>query len=216
MCGWLFASMSGLTRSATRAASALRDGALIDAIELARRLDVDRQQAQRDGAIDLRRALADAREHDLIGTEPAAHRDVHLAERVGVGVAAERLQQADDRERRIGLERVMDRVRIAVEGARRAWRRRRESRRRRRRSTACRPTRQCRSTATARACGAVEGVVEATASILSELGADPRFAATAAGTARPGWYDFESGTHRSRFTTTCLTLRRYPLMRLMR
>ncbi len=96
---------------------ALRDGALVDAIELARRLDVDRQQAQRDGAIDLRRALPDSREHDLIGTEPATHRDVHLAERVGVGVAAERLQQADDRERRIGLERVMDGVRVAVEGA---------------------------------------------------------------------------------------------------
>ena len=69
---------------------ALRDGALIDAIELARRLDVDRQQAQRDGAIDLGRALPDAGEHDLIGPEPAAHRDVHFAERVGVGVAAER------------------------------------------------------------------------------------------------------------------------------
>ena len=94
---------------------ALRDGALIDAIELARRLDVDRQQAQRDGAIDLGGALADAGEHDLIGAEPAAHRDVHFAERVRVGMAAERLQQADDRERRIGLERVMDGVRVAVE-----------------------------------------------------------------------------------------------------
>jgi hypothetical protein len=31
----------------------LRDSALIDAIELARRLDIDRQQAQRNGAIDL-------------------------------------------------------------------------------------------------------------------------------------------------------------------
>ena len=71
-------------------AHALRDRALIDAIELARRFDVDREQAQRDGAIDLGRALADAGEHDLIGTEPAAHRDVDFAQRIGVGVAAER------------------------------------------------------------------------------------------------------------------------------
>ena len=115
MCGWLFASMSGLTRSATRARTPCAIGALIDAIELAGRFDVDRQQAERDGAIDLGGALADAGEHDLIGTEAAAHRDVDFAERIRIGVAAERVQQPDDRQRRIGLERVVNRVRIAVE-----------------------------------------------------------------------------------------------------
>ncbi len=59
---------------------ALRDGALVDAVELAGRFDVDGQQSQRHRAIDLRRALADAGEHDLIGTEAAPHRDVDLAE----------------------------------------------------------------------------------------------------------------------------------------
>ena len=69
---------------------ALRDRALIEAIELAGRFDVDREQAERHGAIELGRALADAGEHDLIGTEAAAQRHVDLAHRIGVGVAAER------------------------------------------------------------------------------------------------------------------------------
>ena len=75
----------------------LRDRALIDAIELAWRFDVDRQQPERHRAIDLRRALADAGEHDLIGTKAAAHRDVDFAERIGIGVAAQLVQQPDDR-----------------------------------------------------------------------------------------------------------------------
>ncbi len=116
MCGWLLASMSGLTRSATRARDVLRDGALIDAIELARRFDVDREQPERHRAIDLGGALADAGKHDLIGTEAAPQRHVHFAERIGVGVAAERLQQPHHRQRRIGLQRVVNGVRIAVEG----------------------------------------------------------------------------------------------------
>jgi hypothetical protein len=90
--------MSGLTRSATRACTPCAI-ALIDAIELAGRLDVDREQAKRDGAIDLGRALPYAGEHDLLGTESAAKRDVHFAEGVRIGMAAERMHQADDRQR---------------------------------------------------------------------------------------------------------------------
>ena len=58
----------------------LGDRALIDAIELSGRFDVDRQQAQRDGAIDLGGALADAGEHDLIGTEAAPQGHVDFAQ----------------------------------------------------------------------------------------------------------------------------------------
>ena len=70
---------------------------------------------ERDGAIDLGGALPDAGEHDLVGPEAAAHRHVHFAQRIRIGVAAERVQQAHDGQRRVGLERVMNGVRIAVE-----------------------------------------------------------------------------------------------------
>ncbi len=125
----------------------LRDGALIDPIELAGRLDVDRQQSERHRAIDLGGALADAGEHDLIGTETAAQRDVHFAKRIGVGVAAERLQEPHHGQRRIRLQRVVNGVRIAVERVRRGSRRRRGWRPRRRRSRASRRRRRCRRAA---------------------------------------------------------------------
>ena len=46
--------------------------------ELARRLDVDRLQAERDGALELLGRLADAGEHDLRGDEAGPERDVDL------------------------------------------------------------------------------------------------------------------------------------------
>ena len=211
MCGWLLASMSGLTRSATRARVPCAIGALVDAIELARRFDVDGQQAERHGAIDLRRALADAREDDLIGPEPAAHRDVHLAERVGVGVAAERVQQADDRERRVGLERVVNGVRIAVERARRARGRRRGSRRRRRRSTACRPA--AAMSLELRRSRVWEMSREWWRPLLNSksLARDRVLPRPGRRARRDGMIPGRGRTV-SRFTTTCLIPRRFPLM----
>ena len=46
--------------------------------------------------------------------EPAAQRDFHLAHGFGVDAAAESFEQAHDRERRVGLERVVDRVRVVA------------------------------------------------------------------------------------------------------
>ena len=84
-------------------------------IELAGRFDVDRQQAQRHGAIDLAGALADSGEHDLSGRKPQRSATSTSPMRVRIGVAAERAHQPHDRQRRVRLERVVNRVRIAVE-----------------------------------------------------------------------------------------------------
>ena len=59
--------------------------------------------------------LGDAGEDDLGRDEAGAQRDVDLAARIGVDARAEAAQQADDRQRRVGLERVMERVRVARE-----------------------------------------------------------------------------------------------------
>ena len=115
MWGWLLASMSGLTRSATRASVpcamarwSMRSSSPGDSTLIASSPSATARSISA-------RALADAGEDDLIGTEAAAHRDVDLAERIGVAVAAERVQQPHHRERRIGLQRVVNGVRIAVE-----------------------------------------------------------------------------------------------------
>ena len=115
MCGWLRASMSGLTRIATRArvCRVARDG--VDALELARRLGVDGLDAEVDRLRQLGVRLADAGEDDLRRDEAGAQRDVDLAAGVGVGAAAEAAQQARDRQRRVGLERVVQRVRVRRE-----------------------------------------------------------------------------------------------------
>ena len=94
---------------------ALGPGARGDAIELARRLGVDGFQAERDRAIELLAGLADAGEDDLVGDQAGAQRDLDLAARVGVGRRAEPAQQAHQRQRRVGLERVVDGVRVARE-----------------------------------------------------------------------------------------------------
>ena len=56
--------------------------------------------------------LGDAGEDDLRRDEAGAQRDVDLAAGIGVDAAAQAAQQPDDRQRRVGLERVVDRVRI--------------------------------------------------------------------------------------------------------
>ena len=88
----------------------------VDPLDLAGRLHVDRPDAELDRLRQLGGRLADAGEDDLRRDEPGAQRDVDLTAGVRIGVAAQRPQQPHDRERRVGLQRVMDRVRIGGEG----------------------------------------------------------------------------------------------------
>src|SRR5262249_18403725 len=81
-------------------------GQRVDPFDLPPGLDVDAAHAQVDRAREFRGCLAYAREDDLHRRESGAHRDVDLANRVRVGAAAERPQQAQDRERRVRLQRV--------------------------------------------------------------------------------------------------------------
>ena len=115
MCGWLFASMSGLTRTrdACSRAEPCRDR--FDARELAGRLDVDRLQAERHGALELGGRLADAGEDDVGRRKPGLARQLDLPDRVRVGGAAELAQRAREAERGIRLERVVQAVRMGAE-----------------------------------------------------------------------------------------------------
>ena len=97
-------------------APAVGDGELVEAIELARRFDVDGVHVEGDGAGELRRRLADAGEDDVSGGEAAAQRHVDLAHRVGVDAAAERAHQPHDGQRGVGLQRVVDGMRARAEG----------------------------------------------------------------------------------------------------
>ena len=87
----------------------------VDALQLAFRLGVDRLDAEVDRLRQLRRGLADAGEDDLLGDEAGPQGDVDLAARVRVRAAAEPPQQPRDRQRRVRLERVVQRVRIRPE-----------------------------------------------------------------------------------------------------
>ena len=69
-----------------------------DAIELARRFDVDRVDARGDRERQLVAGLADAGEDDVARREPGAQRHLDLAHRVRVGAAAELSQHAQERE----------------------------------------------------------------------------------------------------------------------
>ena len=116
MWGWLRASMSGLTRMATRARVWRARAMRVDALELAFRLGVDRLDAEVDRLRQLGVRLADAGEDDLRRDEAGAQRDVDLAAGIRVDLAAQAAQQAHDRQRRVGLERVVHRVRVRREG----------------------------------------------------------------------------------------------------
>jgi hypothetical protein len=91
-------------------------GQRVDAFEFPGGLDIDHPHAEIDGLRKLGRGLADAGEHDLRRNEPGAQRDVDLAAGIGVGVAAQGTQETRDGQRRIGFQRVVDRVRVAGEG----------------------------------------------------------------------------------------------------
>ena len=115
MCGWLRASMSGLTRSATRvrvwrarAIASIRSSSPSDSALIA-------LTPRSIGLLELRGRLADAGEDDLRRNEAGAQRDVDLAAGVRVGGAAEAAQQPRDGQRRVRLQRVVDRVRMRGE-----------------------------------------------------------------------------------------------------
>ena len=113
MCGWLCASTSGFTRSATRTRRPWASGQRIDPVEFAGRFGVDRLQVERDRPFELLRRLADPGEDDLVGPEPGTYRQRDLADGIGVGMRAPLANQACDGERRIRLQRVVHRVRPA-------------------------------------------------------------------------------------------------------
>jgi hypothetical protein len=94
-----------------------RDGHGGDAIELARGFGVDRADVLRHRELELVARLADTREHDVGGAEAGAERDANLAAGVGVGAAAELAQQAQQRQRGVGFQRVVNGVRVVGERA---------------------------------------------------------------------------------------------------
>ncbi len=90
-------------------------GDRLDAIQLSGRFDVDRLQPERDGALELRGRLADAGEDDVGGSKTGSPGDIDLPDRIGIHAAAEIAQCLHDAEGRIGLERVVQPVRIVGE-----------------------------------------------------------------------------------------------------
>ena len=95
-------------------AARLRDA--VDALELAGGLRVDRVQAGRHRRFELAGGLADAREDDVVGREAGAARDGDLAAGVGVDARARPPQDLQQPARRIGLQRVVDAMRVAGQG----------------------------------------------------------------------------------------------------
>ena len=65
-----------------------------------------------DGGFELVACLADAGENDVVGPEIGSLSDLDFAPGVRVDTTAERAQQPQQGESRIGLQRIMDRVRV--------------------------------------------------------------------------------------------------------
>ena len=91
------------------------DGEPIDPFDLTGGLGVDRHDAEIDGLGQLGRTLSHPGEDDLGRDEAGAERYVDLAAGVGVRTGAERAQQACDGERRVRLQRVVQRGRVGRE-----------------------------------------------------------------------------------------------------
>ena len=100
-------------RDARAAVLRRRDGR--NPIELAGRLGIDRRDACGDGGLKFFATLADTSEDDVSRIEPRAPGHLDFAAGVRVDLAAYRAQQANHRQRRVGLERVVDRVRVRGE-----------------------------------------------------------------------------------------------------
>ena len=115
MCGWLFASMSGLTRTATRAArpervaiASTRASSPADSTLMALRPSAT---AHSSSAGDLPTPV-----NTISAAETRPSRDLDLPDRVGVGARCRaRAAARDERQRRVRLERVVNRVRVAAE-----------------------------------------------------------------------------------------------------
>ncbi len=90
-------------------------GDRLDTIQLSGRFDVDRLQPERNGAFELCGRLADAGEDNVGGSKTRSPRDVDLPNRIGIHAAAEITQCLDDAEGRIGLERIVEPVRVIGE-----------------------------------------------------------------------------------------------------
>ena len=93
----------------------LRRGERRNAIELAGRFGVDRADADGDRALQLGARLADSGEHDVGRVHTRAQGDRDLTAGVRVECAADRPEQANDSERRIRLQCVMNAVRMRRE-----------------------------------------------------------------------------------------------------
>src|SRR5688572_29616204 len=91
-------------------------GQVGDPIQFAGGLGVDDPDASTDRELEFLARLADAGEDNLVGSVSGPLRHLYLARGIGIDAAAEGSEQADDRERRVGLQRVMDRVRVRGEG----------------------------------------------------------------------------------------------------
>ena len=144
MCGWLRASMSGLTRSATRAVVCCI--CAIDAIRCSSPADSalmtpDRSEIARSSSASV---LPTPVNTICDGRNPARSATSISPPELASAAAAELAQQARNRQRRVGLQRVVEPVRIAARALRRAPGRRLGSCRRRRRRPAC-PTARPRS-----------------------------------------------------------------------
>ena len=148
MWGCVPASMSGLTRTATRARMPSRLRGAIDALQLACRLGVDGLEAELHGPLDFVGRFADAAEDDVRRREASAHRQLDLADGIGVDGAAGLAQQANDGERRVRLHRVVDAVRMRRERLVELAVRLADRRRRCRRRAACRGRARCASSGT--------------------------------------------------------------------
>ena len=116
MCGWLFASMSGLTRSATRAVTPSR--AAIASTRASSPTDSTLIALRPSGTAHSSSAgdLPTPVKTMSAAEKPAFASQLDFPDRVRVGGAAELAQRARETERGVGLERVMEPVRMAAEG----------------------------------------------------------------------------------------------------
>ena len=115
MCGWLCASMSGLTRRATRArcraparSASMRSSSPGDSALIA----LTPSAIARSSSVGV---LPTPVKTMLGRLEAGSQRHLDLADRVGVGPAAKLAQQPRDGQRRVRLERVVERVREAAQ-----------------------------------------------------------------------------------------------------
>src|SRR5918995_7546255 len=102
----------GIDAKCTSGTDASSLSSAIDALELPRRLCVDRFQSELHRSVELVGRFADAAENNIGWRKTCAYRQIDFADRVRVDAAAKLAQQAHDRERRICLHRVVDAVRM--------------------------------------------------------------------------------------------------------